>query len=307
MKIISVINYKGGVGKTTIVANLVSELAWRGNKILAIDLDPQSSLTFSFISVDAWRNNYEANQTIKNWYDEFIDESGAVSLAGLIIQPSRINRVISQRNGSVDLICSHLALINIDLELATKLGGASPRQFRNNFLKVYSRLKAGLSELEQDQYDYIIIDCPPNFNIVTRNAIVCSDWYLVPAKPDYLSTMGIEQLQRHVLELVTDYNHYVSETGENAWQTISPQILGIIFTMIKIYSGQPISTQRQYINQVGNLHLPIFDTQIRENKTIYGDAPEYGVPVVLQYVTGETYENVQDELEKFTTELIGKA
>jgi len=100
-------------------------LAWRSNKVLAIDLDPQSSLTFSFISVDAWRDNYEANQTIKNWYGEFVDESGTVPLAGLIIQPSRIKGIVSQRNGSVDLICSHLALINIDLELAIEGKGCS--------------------------------------------------------------------------------------------------------------------------------------------------------------------------------------
>ena len=78
MRVVSVINYKGGVGKTTTVANLVSELAWRGSKVLAVDLDPQSSLTFSFVTVDAWRDRYEASQTIKNWYDEFIDESATV-------------------------------------------------------------------------------------------------------------------------------------------------------------------------------------------------------------------------------------
>lgn len=74
MKTISIINYKGGVGKTTISANLAAELAFRGKKILAIDLDPQASLTFSFFKVDEWRRNYEASKTIKNWYDAFIDK-----------------------------------------------------------------------------------------------------------------------------------------------------------------------------------------------------------------------------------------
>ena len=57
MKIISIINYKGGVGKTTVTANLAAELAFRGRSVLAIDLDPQASLTFSFVSVDDWRCN----------------------------------------------------------------------------------------------------------------------------------------------------------------------------------------------------------------------------------------------------------
>ncbi|MGB2798736.1 MAG: AAA family ATPase, partial [Dehalococcoidia bacterium] len=220
MQIVSCINYKGGVGKTTIVANLAAELAWRGNKVLTIDLDPQASLTFSFVSVDIWRNNYEQSRTIKNWYDEFIDETGNLALDSLIIRPTRVNRIVNRNNGQLDLICSHLALINVDLELATKLGGASPRQVRNNFLNVHSRLKKGLTELDENQYNYILIDCPPNFNIVTKNAIVCSDSYLIPAKPDYLSTLGIDQLQRHVRELVTDYNQYVIEAGDKDWGNI---------------------------------------------------------------------------------------
>ena len=67
MKIVSVINYKGGVGKTTIVANLAAELARRGKRVLLIDLDPQASLTFSFVSLDLWRQRYAGNRTIKTW------------------------------------------------------------------------------------------------------------------------------------------------------------------------------------------------------------------------------------------------
>ncbi len=66
MKTISVINYKGGVGKTTITANLAAELAWRGETVLLIDLDPQSSLTFSFFGVDDWARDYSDKRTILN-------------------------------------------------------------------------------------------------------------------------------------------------------------------------------------------------------------------------------------------------
>ena len=68
MKIVSVINYKGGVGKTTVTANLAGELANRGYKILMIDLDPQASLTFSFVTPDFWKDNLADNKTIKNWF-----------------------------------------------------------------------------------------------------------------------------------------------------------------------------------------------------------------------------------------------
>lgn len=312
MRTVSVINYKGGVGKTTIVANLAAELAYRGKKILTIDLDPQASLTFSFATVDEWHNNYEQDKTIKNWYDAFIDEKADFDLPSLIIRPSRVNNwvynIAGVKGGKVDLICSHLGLINVDLELAACLGGASPRQVRNNFLRVYSRFKQGISALVDGDYDYLLVDCPPNFNIVTKNAIVASDYFLVPAKPDYLSTLGIDQLNRNVLDLITDYNNYVNEANDPQWESISPNLLGVLFTMITIYGGEPISTQRQYIREVENrtapYRVPTLSTYIRENKTSYGDAPEYGVPVVLQGASGETYENVRQELEDLTSEFI---
>jgi len=303
MKTISIINYKGGVGKTTLATNLASELAFRGKKVLAIDLDPQANMTFSFYDVGTWQANFQKDKTIKNWYDAFIDEDLELDLSQLIVNPERVNRLIS---GKLDIICSHLGLINIDLELATRLGGGTIRQNRINYLRVYTRLKHGLKSLDENAYDIIIIDCPPNFNIVTRNALVASDAYMVPAKPDYLSTLGIDQLQTHVKQLVTDYNDYVNQSSEKKWELIKPKILGVIFTMISLRNGLPISAQSDYIAQVKRLKIPTFTSMIRENKTIYADAPAYGVPVVIKKVSGKTYEGVQEELELLTTEFINE-
>jgi chromosome partitioning protein len=197
-----------------------------------------------------------------------------------------------------------LALINVDLELATRLSGATQRQMRQNFLRVHSRLKQGLADLKNQSYDVVLIDCPPNFNIVTKTAIVASDYLLVPAKPDYLSTLGIEQLQRHVKELVSDYNKYVTDAAEDDWTPIAPEFLGVVFTMISARVGGAISAQSQYIARVKTLGVHTLNTLIRENKTIYADAPEYGVPVVLEHVTGATYVSVRTELEDLTTEIL---
>lgn len=307
MHIVSVINYKGGVGKTTVTANLAAELAFRGKRVLTIDLDPQASLTFSLLKVDDWRKLYEKSKTIKNWFDAFIDDDKDMDLASLIVTPKRVNSRLGARGGRVDLICSHLALINVDLELATRLSGATPRQMRQNFLRVHSRLKQGLSGVKEKEYDVVLIDCPPNFNIVTKTAIVASDFLLVPAKPDYLSTLGIEQLQRHVKELVDDYNRYVAEMGDDgSWPRIDPAVMGVLFTMIMVRSGLPIQAQATYIQQVQALGIRTLETFIRENKTRYADAPEYGVPVVLELVSGTTYESVREELEDLATEVLGK-
>ena len=287
MPTVSVINYKGGVGKTTITANLAAELAWRGHRVLLIDLDPQASLTFSFLTVDDWERNYAETRTIRNWYYAYIDEDQNLELSSLIVNLRTITRIT---DGSVDIICSHLNLINIDLELATKLSGASPRQSRNNFLRLHSRLLDGLESADvQDKYDFVIIDCPPNFNIVTKTAIVASDRVLVPAIPDRLSTLGVEELQRHISELVKDFNEYAEQAISPDHSKIDPSIMGIIPTMVQIYAGGPISTQASFLTRIREAGLPVFDTYIRRNSSKYGNAPQYGVPVVLQSASGQTY------------------
>ena len=301
MPTVSVINYKGGVGKTTIVANVAAELSWRGKRVLLIDLDPQASLTFSFLTVDAWRQSYADTTTIRNWYDAFIDQDKDVALSNLIITPPKINQLIS---GRLDLISSHLALINIDLELATRLAGGTIRQVRNNFLSVHSRLLDGLNAADvEDRYDYVLIDCPPNFNIVTKTAIVASNRILIPAIPDYLSTLGIEQLQRHVAELTSDFNEYAQQANQ---AVITPSVMGVIPTMVQVYGNEPISTQRPFIHDIRRMGVPVFDTFVRRNNRMFGDAPQYGIPVVVQSVSGTTYTNIQSELEDLATEFLSR-
>ena len=204
MQTISFINYKGGVGKTTLTANIAAELAFRGRRVLLVDLDPQTNLTLSFIDLDTWRQLDSQGRTIKHWYDEFLDADLDEPLRDLIITPTRVNNKLRSLNstGHIDLISSHLELINLDMELATRYGGNSERTIRSSFLRLFSRLKRGLEEV-RDEYDLVLIDCPPNFNIVTQNAIIASDMYLVPAKADFLSTLGIDQLVRHIEALTT--------------------------------------------------------------------------------------------------------
>lgn len=312
MPVISVINYKGGVGKTTITANLGAELAWRGRKVLLLDLDAQASLTFSFIQPEQWSKIYEQNGTIKSWFESFQDGS-PISLGSLIFQPDGVVKklnyyarmaLIHDRNhqtGELHLLPSHLGLINVDLELATSLGGASLTQAKANFLKVHSRLRDGLSSLAS-KYDVILIDCPPNFNIVTKNAIVASEHILVPAKPDYLSTMGIDYLIRQLKQLVDDYNEYARLGSRDEANTIDPTIMGVVFTMTQLYGGSPISAQRPYINQITRLGVPVFNNCIRENKTFFADAPEFGIPVVLKDANSGTQENIKEEIESFVSE-----
>jgi chromosome partitioning protein len=276
-------------------------LANLGYRVLAIDLDPQSNLSFSFITVDRWKQVYQYDRTIKFWFDAYLERQEFEELSRLVVNPDVINQMTT---GRLDLILSHLGLINVDLELAVMLGGASPRQSRNNFLRVYSLLSKGLADLK-DCYDIVLIDCPPNFNIVTQNALVASDYYLIPAKPDYLSTIGVDQLRKHVEELTRDYNTFATQF-DDGYDPIDPILLGIVLTMVGIRNNEIIAAQRQYKAQMVREGIPIFGNHIRENKTAYANAPEYGVPVVMSNMSGETYVNVRSELESLTWEFARK-
>ena len=300
MQVISVINYKGGVGKTTLTSNIAGELAYRGYDVLMIDLDPQASLTFSFIDPEMWRKEVAPGKTIKNWFSAK-KKDREKNFNKLIITPEAVNDALDGR-GKLDLVSSHLELINVDLELATKLGGVDQQQIGENYVKVHHRLKEGLDQVPEVAYDYVIIDCPPNFNIVTKCAIVASDFVLIPAKPDYLSTMGIDYLQASVRKLVVDYNDFVDKSEDDDFERIDPEVVGVVFTMVQFYGGVPINACRQYIDQTRDLGFPVFDNYMRENKTLYADAPRSGVPVVLGYKRNRAdivreIESIVDELE----------
>lgn len=297
-------NYKGGVGKTTLTSNISAELAYKGYKVLMIDLDPQSSLTFSFVTPDDWKSHLSENKTIKNWFT--FEEDKAESFKELIIAPKRANEEIKKNgDGLLNMIASHLDLINIDLELAAELKGSTIKQQRNSYLKVHNSLKIGIESLS-DIYDFIVIDCPPNFNIVTKNAIVASDYVIVPAKPDYLSTLGITYLQRNLKELIREYNYFSEGAldGSSGQMSINPVIAGVVFTMIQLYDSSPISIQRQYILEVKHSDVPVFKAYMRENKSIFAEAPQYLIPVVLE--KHGTRKDIVGELEQIVEELIVK-
>ncbi len=300
MEIISVINYKGGVGKTTVTANLAGELAYRGKKVLLLDMDAQSSLTFSFISPDYWVSHLKETKTIKNWFDCISQGNKTMPLSDLVFKPKVVNEFLfaQKTGGSISLISSHLGLINVDLELATLLGGANMTQSKKNYIKVHGKLRSEIQSIAAN-YDIVLIDCPPNFNIVTKNALIASNKILVPAKPDYLSTLGIDYLHGSVKTLVYEYNEYAEAEG------INPKFIGVVFTMIQIYGGEPISAQKQFIAQTKRLKvMPVLNSIFRENKSIFADAPQNGKPVVLNSYSNGTHNDVVKEIEAFVDEFV---
>ena len=308
VKIVSVINYKGGVGKTTLTANLAAELAHCGKRVLVLDMDAQCSLTFSFVTPDYWDSELGGDdgehhdRTIKRWFDGIVDEDReAIGLDELVLRDLKVGGHLGDKGGCLHLIPSHLGLINIDLELAYLLSGAAPSRLHQRRARVFGQLRSHLNAYATEAgYDYVLIDCPPNFNIVTKNAIVASHQIVIPAKPDYLSTLGIDYLLRSLRTLVAEFNE------DSKSVTIDPDILGVIFTMIQILNGRPIGVQRQYM-RADAIAVPVFRSMVRENKTIFGDAPEDGTPVVLRSAVREPYTGIVREMKSLAAEFLERS
>lgn len=294
MKVVSVVNYKGGVGKTTLTANLGAGLAQRGNNVLLIDLDPQASLTFSFFTPHEWREQLAEEHTIRKWYDSKARGKTATKLSSLIVRPGRIEQPL-RNTGGLDMIVSHQDLVGVDTLLAgaidTKTGEVPP----SRFIQVYRRLATGLSEPLFSSYQYVLIDCAPNFQMMTKNAIIASDHVIIPSRPDYLSNNGINHFAGKLFGLINDYNTRASKTS--GAPIIERPREGVLFTMVDVWRSQPIEAQNVAMNEVRALGAPIFKTYVRDRKTVYPTAPQTGIPAML--TSNEAAEEMNQLIDEF--------
>ncbi len=183
--VISTINLKGGVGKTqTTIA--VSEMlaANYGKKVLIIDLDPQTNATVSLMDESKWLNMDKKGNTIFQLFSDKVYGTELFNLeASIVKNVSNVNSGIK----NLDLLPSSLRLIDIQdkLPLVSNSG---------YFVKTpITVLKESLSKVIEN-YDYVMIDCPPNLGLITLSGIYISDYYLIPTVPDILSTYGIPQI-----------------------------------------------------------------------------------------------------------------
>lgn len=229
-RIIAIANQKGGVGKTTTAINLSACLAEAGKKVLTIDLDPQGNTT-SGLGV----NKAEQEHTT---YKLLIGEDP--------VEACLLKEVLP----NLDMLPSNINLSGAEIEMI----GIEQKEFV---------LKKEIDKI-RDQYDFVIIDCPPSLNMLTVNAMTTADTVLVPIQCEYYALEGLSQLI-HTINLVK--------------QRLNPvlELEGVVFTM---YDARTNLSLQVVENVKSSLKNTVYKTIIPRNVRL-AEAPSHGMPITL--------------------------
>ena len=277
--VISTINLKGGVGKTTTTVALAEILSGEfGKRVLVIDLDPQTNATTILIGEDTWKELNAAGHTLATLFEDALrgpQEPARFDLRATL--QKRVSSVTDVR--TVDLLPSSLDLINVQDRLASMPSGEF---YSNNPTDLLRRAVRPVL----DEYDFVLIDCPPNLGIVTLNGLRISDGYIIPTIPDVLSTYGIPQIQQRVRQF-----------GDNLGEEIIE--IGIVVTKYRAAS----TVHRNTIERLSaDPDLPrVFDTVIPETNQIAASA-EFADRSTLRQKYG--YQGQFDTLRALAKEFI---
>ncbi|OLT21370.1 hypothetical protein BJF78_34180 [Pseudonocardia sp. CNS-139] len=254
------------MGKTTLTANLGAGFAARGQKVLLIDLDAQASLTISFFTQSEWTADLLPNRTVKHWFDGIGTDGALDTPADLVSSPPRVHDKLARSSGRLDLIAAHRDLTDVETALAAELL-SDPA----GFSLLHGRLREALTHKDFAEYDTVLIDCAPNFGLIAKNAVAASDLLLIPTKPDYLSTNGIDSLGLKIRTFIEEYNQYSAVPVERP-------AAAVVFTMVQNQNGSPIDAQRSVISRIEAREVPTFSTTIRDSKAVYGPRPSTACP-----------------------------
>ena len=217
--IISTVNMKGGVGKTTLTVNLATCLAKSGKRVLVLDLDAQISATLSMLSPHDFAKIRKKRKTLSYLIDNIIQPNSKSKLTVHDIIEANVCNV-----KGLDLLPGDIELY--DEYLISEKLHRNALEAQSDFNQVWNQLERTLLKtiLEPvvEQYDFIIMDCAPGYTLLTRSGITASNFYLLPARPEPLSLVGIQLLERRIAKLKEIHK----ET-----HPMNIRLLGIVFVL----------------------------------------------------------------------------
>ncbi|MDB9494252.1 ParA family protein [Spirulina major CS-329] len=249
--VFSTINMKGGVGKTTLTVNLATCLVRDHQKrVLIVDLDSQISATLSVLSPQDFGKLRRGRRTLSYLIDKVIRPY----IVRKFSTPDMILKSVCDLPG-LDLLPGDIELYDEYIVAETlykrTAEAADSQKFAEVWVQFEEKLMQSILEPIRDQYDYILIDCAPGYNLLTRSAIVASNFYLLPARPEPLSLVGIQLLQQRIAKLKAQYD-----------PTLTANLLGIVFILSGgLFSGRYYSQVMQRIKQDFEPNY-LFDTTI---------------------------------------------
>jgi chromosome partitioning protein len=228
-RIIAIANQKGGVGKTTTAINLASCLAHSGKRTLIVDMDPQANATTGL--------GFDVEKIEKSSYEVLIQNMPASKA------------IVATMMAKMELLPAHIRLVGAEIELV----GLEDRE--KMFLNAIAPVR--------DQYEFVLIDCPPSLGLLTLNALTASDTVLIPIQCEYYALEGLRQLlntirlvQRHLNSALT--------------------IEGVLMTMF----DSRLNLSNQVVNEVKEYFKDkVFKNVIHRNIKL-GEAPSYGKPIL---------------------------
>lgn len=284
-KIFSLINYKGGVGKTTTTYHIGCALALHHRKrVLLVDIDPQTNLTFLCAVQPRWeRYKKGGGGTVVSLFKRYLSGQACDIHKGIWSSP------IEDRDGTP--LMSNLDLIPSDLELlidqdvkvygSTKISKVNPLSAQVSEIKIKAEhyviprifLNLILKQCNKE-YDYVLIDCPPNLYILTQNALLASDYYIVTALPDHLSTIGMQYLISGADEL----SELLIKHGKLIGKDLSkPRMGGIIF--VKVLRQTPTRIHSETMDQIHRIYPSLVFKNYTTELTGYQEASVDAMPV----------------------------
>jgi cellulose biosynthesis protein BcsQ len=219
--VIATANMKGGVGKTTLTVNLATCLAKNhGKKVLVLDLDSQISATLSLLSPMEFAKRRKQRKTCRYLIDEVINPEPNPELKIHDIIQSQLCNL-----PGLDLLPGDIDLYD-EFVVSEMLHNQAVALEENDFENIWNRFERvlirNILQPVREEYDFILLDCAPGYNLMTRSALATSDYYLLPAKPEPLSVVGIQLLERRIAKLKDSHEHEAK---------INSKMLGIVFSM----------------------------------------------------------------------------